>query len=176
MKMEEGLDTGPVLLMEETVIGAEETAGELSARLAEMGGGLMVRTLELLERGEIEPRPQPADGVTYAARLTRDSGRVDWTLTARETHDRLLAYTPWPGLTAELREQPVKITAAKVLNPGAVEQHPGTILGLQDGHLAVSCGQGTILGIAELQRPGKRALRASDFVNGERLRPGEAFH
>lgn len=175
MRMEEGLDTGPVLLLEETPIGPDETAGELAVRLGEMGGGLVVRTLELLEKGGIEPRPQSAEGVTYAPRLTRDSGRVDWTLTAREIHDRLRGYTPWPGLTAELRGEPVKITAARVLD-GSDPAAPGTLLGLRDGLLAVACGGGTVLGLAEAQRPGKRPLRAADFVNGERLRPGEAFH
>jgi methionyl-tRNA formyltransferase len=175
MRMDEGLDTGPILLEEAVEIGPLETADELAARLAGLGGPLMVRTLDLLERGGIEPRPQPVDGVTYAPRLTRDSGRVDWGLPARELHDRLRAYTPWPGLTAELRGEPVKIAAAEVLDEAA-EGAPGTILGLRGGRLlAVSCGGGTVLGLAELQRPGKRALRAADFANGERLRAGESF-
>lgn len=175
MRMDEGLDTGPILLEERVEIGPLETAGELAARLAGLGGPLMVRTLELLERGEIEPRPQPAEGVTYAPRLTRDSGRVDWGLPAREIHDRLRAYTPWPGLTAELRGEPVKIVAAEVIEE-AGEGAPGTILGTRGGRLlAVTCGGGTVLGLSELQRPGKRALRAADFANGERLRAGESF-
>ena len=175
MRMDEGLDTGPILLEERVEIGPLETADELAARLAGLGGPLMVRTLELLERGEIEPRPQPAGGVTYAPRLTRDSGRVDWGLPAREIHDRLRAYTPWPGLTAELRGEPVKIVAAEVIEETG-EGGPGTILGPRGGRLlAVACGGGTVLGLAELQRPGKRALRAADFANGERLRAGESF-
>ncbi|HEY3568263.1 MAG TPA: methionyl-tRNA formyltransferase [Thermoanaerobaculia bacterium] len=179
MKMDEGMDTGPILLEETVEIGPLETAGELGKRLAETGGRLMARTIDLLERGEIEPRPQPAEGVTYAPRLTRESGRVDWGLSAREILDRLRAYTPWPGLTAGLRGEPVKITAAEVIEePGAFggTTAPGTILGLRGGRLlAVSCGGGTVLGLAELQRPGKRALRAADFLNGERLRAGESF-
>ena len=175
MLMEEGLDAGPILLQEATEIGAEETAGELSRRLAEMGGGLMVRTLERLERGGLEPRPQPAEGVTYAPRLTRESGRIDWHLAARELRNRLRAFTPWPGLTAELRGEPVKIAAAAELAEGSGGEAPGTFLGLRDGRLAVACGNRTALGISELQRPGKRALRAADFVNGERLRTGEVF-
>jgi methionyl-tRNA formyltransferase len=175
MRMEEGLDTGPILLEEETEIGPDETAEELSRRLAEMGGRLMVRTLEKLERGDLVPRPQSAEGVTYAPRLTRESGRVDWSLSAREIHDRLRAYTPWPGLTAELRGEPVKIVSARILGEGEGNASPGTLLGLRDGLLAVACGGGTVLALAELQRPGKRALRAADFVNGERLRAGESF-
>jgi methionyl-tRNA formyltransferase len=174
MLMEEGLDTGPILLQEETESGPEETAGELSARLAEMGGGLMVRTLERLERGDLQPRPQPAAGVTYAPRLTRDSGRIDWSLEARAIADRLRAYTPWPGLTAELRGETVKVVAAEVVERNG-DASPGTVLGLRGDQLAVACGGGTVLGLAELQRPGKRALRAADFVNGERLRAGEVF-
>jgi methionyl-tRNA formyltransferase len=174
MLMETGLDTGPILLEEATEIGAEETAGELSRRLAEAGGPLMVRTLQELERGSLVPRSQAAEGATYAPRLTRESGRVDWSLTAPEIHHRLRAYTPWPGLTAELRGAPVKIVAAAVLDDGA-EAIPGTFLGLRGGRLAVACGGGTVLGLAELQRPGKRALRAPDFANGERLKAGESF-
>jgi methionyl-tRNA formyltransferase len=179
MLMEAGLDTGPILLEEATEIGPQETAGELSRRLAEAGGGLMVRTLQELESGNLVPRPQPSEGATYAPRLTRESGRIDWSLTALEIHNRLRAYTPWPGLTAELREAPVKIMAAEVLaevlaGDGAVVA-PGTFLGLRGGRLAVACGGGTLLGLAELQRPGKRALRAPDFANGERLKAGESF-
>ncbi len=179
MRMDEGLDTGPILLEETVEIGPLETAGELAQRLAGIGGPLMVRTLERLERGELEPRPQPDEGVTYAPRLTRDSGRVDWGLAAREIHDRLRAYTPWPGLTAGLRGEPVKIAAAEPIDGPAAEAGegaPGTILGLRGGRLlAVACGGGTVLGLSELQRPGKRALRAADFTNGERLRAGESF-
>jgi len=174
MRMEEGLDAGPILLQEETEIGAEETADELSRRLAGMGGSLMVRTLERLETGDLAARPQPAEGVTYAPRLTRDSGRVDWRLTAREIRDRGRAFTPWPGLTAELRGEPVKVTASGV-GEGAAGAPPGTILGLREGRLAVACSGGTVLEISALQRPGKRALSAADFVNGERLQAGETF-
>jgi methionyl-tRNA formyltransferase len=176
MRMEEGLDSGPILLQEELEIGPDETAGTLSRRLAEMGGRLMVETIERLERGGLEPRPQPAEGVTFAPKLARDSGRADWRLAAREIHDRLRAYTPWPGLTSELRGEPVKILAAEPISSEKSEAAaPGTILGLRGGRLAVACGGGTVLGLAELQRPGKRALRAADFVNGERLRAGESF-
>jgi methionyl-tRNA formyltransferase len=175
MKMDEGMDTGPILLEETVEIGPAETAGELGKRLAERGARLMARTIDLLERGEVAPRPQPAEGVTYAPRLTRESGRMDWGLSAREILDRLRAYTPWPGLTAELRGEPVKITAAEPVEESG-EGYPGTILGPRGGRLlAVTCGGGTVLGLRELQRPGKRALRAADFLNGERLRAGESF-
>lgn len=178
MRMEEGLDTGPILLEAETEIGPEETADGLSARLAVMGGRLAVETLDRLERGDLEARPQPAEGASYAPRLTREAGAVDWSLPARGIADRLRAYTPWPGLTATLRGAPVKLVRARPLEAGAegVEPAaPGTVLGLEDGALAVACGGGTVLGIEELQRPGKKPLPAAAFVNGERLRPDEGF-
>ncbi|HEV7787077.1 MAG TPA: methionyl-tRNA formyltransferase [Thermoanaerobaculia bacterium] len=178
MLMEAGLDTGPVLLEEKTGIGPLETTEDLSRRLAEAGAGLMVRTLQELERGNLVPRPQPPEGATYAPRLTRESGRIDWSLSALEIHHRLRAYTPWPGLTAELRGAPVKILAVEVLEEGAAGAAPGTYLGLRGGRLAAACGgnvPGGVLGIVELQRPGKRALRAPDFANGERLQVGERF-
>jgi methionyl-tRNA formyltransferase len=175
MQMEAGLDSGPILLQEETAIGRGETAGELGRRLAEMGAALVVRTLEALERRELVPRPQDAAEATYAPRLTRDSGRVDWSLTAPALGNLLLAYTPWPGLTAELGGAPVKLVRAEPLSAESEEAVPGTFLGLRDGRLAVACGGGTVLGVEELQRPGRKALRAADFVNGERLRPGERF-
>jgi methionyl-tRNA formyltransferase len=175
MLMEAGLDTGPVLLQEETDVAPGETAGELSSRLAEVGGQLMVRTLERLEQGGLEPRPQDPGAATHAPRLTRESGRVDWNLTAQQLADRLRAYTPWPGLSAELRGEPVKLARVDVLQEQAGEAAPGTFLGLRDGRLAVACGEGTVLGLAGLQRPGRKALPAADFANGERLRSGELF-
>jgi methionyl-tRNA formyltransferase len=175
MLMEEGLDSGPILLQEETEIGPEETAGELAPRLAALGGDLLVRTLERLEEGTLAPRPQPAEGVTYAPRLTRESGRVDWTLPARAIADRGRAYTPWPGLTAILKGEPVKLVRVRVLEGGPADAGPGTFLGLRDGALAVACGDGSLLGVEELQRPARRALKAADFVNGERLHAGESF-
>jgi methionyl-tRNA formyltransferase len=175
MQMEAGLDTGPILLQEEIEIAPGETAGELSGRLAEAGAALMVRTLDELERGALTPRPQGSDGVTHAPRLTRESGRPDWTLTARELADRLRAWTPWPGLTAELGGAPLKLVRAEPISveKAPADAAPGTVLGLRDGRLAVACGGGTVLGLAEVQRPGRKALRAPDFVNGERLRAGD---
>lgn len=174
MQMEAGLDSGPILLQEELAIGPSETSGELFPRLAAAGGGLMVRTLERLIRGDLVPRPQDAALATYAPRLTRESGQVDWSLAAAEIGCRLRAYTPWPGLASGLRGRPVKLVRGEAL-AGTTEAAPGTVLGLREGRLAVACGLGTIFGIDLLQRPDKPARRAADFINGERLAPGERF-
>jgi methionyl-tRNA formyltransferase len=189
MQMEEGLDSGPVLLQEETPIGPEETAGDLGRRLAVLGARLMLDTLDRLERGTLAAQPQDAALATYAPRLTRASGRVDWSRPAIDLANQLRAFTPWPGLNAELRGGPVKLLrAAPLATPAAppASAHAGgidpasppaagTFLRLTPAGLAVACGGGTVLALAELQRPGRRAQRGADFANGERLRPGDRF-
>jgi methionyl-tRNA formyltransferase len=176
MRMEEGLDSGPILLQAATAIGPDETAGELSARLAALGARLMAAALDGLERGDLAESPQDAARATLAPRLRRASARAAWSLGAAELANQLRAHTPWPGMTAELRGAPVKLLRALPLPappPGPPE--PGTYLGLTPQGIAVACGAGTALAVAELQRPGRKAQRAADFVNGERLRPGERF-
>ncbi|HEX5760813.1 MAG TPA: methionyl-tRNA formyltransferase, partial [Thermoanaerobaculia bacterium] len=177
MRMEEGLDTGPLLLREEVAIEADETAGELAARLARRGAELLVRTLDGLAAGTLVPRPQREEEATYAPRLTRASGRADWSLAAEALADRLRAFTPWPGLWATLRGAPVKLVAARAVAAAAAPREPfeGTVLGLAGGRLEVLCGGGTVLGVETLQRPGRRPLPAPAFANGERLRAGERF-
>jgi methionyl-tRNA formyltransferase len=174
MQMEAGLDTGPILLQEEIEIGPAETAGELWSRLAELGASLMVRTLERLAAGTLTAQPQDDALATYAPRLTRESGRVDWNRPARDLGHLLRAYTPWPGVSAELRGEPVKLVAVEPLAE-ATDEAPGTYLGLRDGALRVACGGGSVLAVRELQRPGRKALRAADFANGERLQRSETF-
>ncbi len=181
MRMEEGLDSGPILLQASTPIGPDETAGELSARLAALGARLMVEALDGLERGDLAESPQDAARATLAPRLRRESARAAWSLGAAELANQLRAHTPWPGMTAELRGAPVKLLRALPVPPPAAQaaatgpSEPGTYLGLTPQGIAVACGAGTALAVAELQRPGRKAQRAADFVNGERLRPGERF-
>jgi methionyl-tRNA formyltransferase len=186
MLMEEGLDTGPILLQEETPIGARETAGELSRRLAAAGGRLVIETLDRLEQGTLAPRPQDPSLAGYAPRLTRASGKVDWNASAGENANRIRAYTPWPGATADLRGAPVKLLGGEALAaeaasgslPDGSAAPAGSFLGLYDSLAAVACGAGGsrgVLGISRLQRPGRKPQSARDFVNGERLRTGEVF-
>ena len=203
MRMEEGLDSGPILLQADTAIGPAETAGELSARLAELGARLVVDALDRLERGDLTASPQDAALATLAPRLKREGARAAWGRPAVELANQLRAHTPWPGMTAELRGAPIKLlralplpapppastardaitgaafdpgaAAASGADPASGPAEPGTYLGLAPAGIAVACGAGTALAIAELQRPGRKAQRAGDFVNGERLRPGERF-
>jgi len=183
MVMEKGLDTGPVLLRESTPIADSDTAESLSLRLAELGADLMIRTLEALEEETLIPTPQDSALASYAPRIQKADGRIDWSSSARELWLRSRAFTPWPGLHATLGDQPVKILEASVVSaeevregPSAVEDAvPGTYLGLVGDRLAVCCGGGTVLGVGSLQRPGRKALTARQFVNGERLEPGQRF-
>ncbi len=174
MLMEKKLDAGPILLQRRVPIGPEETTPELAERLAGIGAGLVVETLDRLEAGEIEPRPQDDSLASFAPLLSKDDGRVDWRLRAVEIFNLLRAYTPWPGLTSTLRDEPVKIGRGRPIDSGS-EAEPGELLGVRDGRLAVACGGGTAFGIEVLQRPGRKALGAAEFANGERLRPGERF-
>lgn len=176
MLMEEELDAGPILLQEEVEIRRSETAGELAERLAKIGGGLMVQTLEQLEKGKLKPRKQRDESASYASKFSKGDGRMNWALEADELYNRLRAFDPWPGLTATFKGRPVKVLWGV---PMSWERAPsgftGTYLGLRQGKMAILCGGDTVFGIEELQRPGKNPQRASDFVHGERLRVGERF-
>ena len=185
MRMEQGLDTGPILLQEKVTIGPTETAAELSPRLAAVGARLILETLARLEADDLAAVAQEDEHASYAPRLAKDAGRIDWSLPARTLADRLRAFTPWPGLTAELAGTPVKIVRARAL-PGAAPRSaaPGTVIALVTattdgaldalGALHVACGDG-VLALLELQRPGRRPLLAADFANGERIVAGARF-
>lgn len=176
MLMEEELDAGPILLQEEVEIHRSETAGELAERLAKLGADVLVETLAQLEKGKLKQRKQREESASYATKFTKDDGRVNWALHAEELYNRMRAMDPWPGMTANFKGRPVKLLWGV---PMTWEKGPsgfsGTYLGLRQGKMAILCGGDTVFGIEELQRPGKNPLRASDFVNGERLRVGERF-
>lgn len=176
MLMEEELDAGPILLQEEVEIRHDETTGELSERLAKLGAELMVRTLDQLGDGKIKQRKQREESSSYASKFSKDDGRMNWALEADELYNRMRAFDPWPGMTANFKGRPVKILWGV---PMSWEKGPsgftGTYLGLRQGKMAILCGGDTVFGIEEVQRAGKKPQRASDFVNGERLRVGERF-
>jgi len=188
MQMDEGLDTGPMLLRETLSIEPRETSGELAPRLAALGGELLLRTLEALEAGTAQAFPQPEAGVSYASRITKEEGRVDWTLTATELFNRWRAFSPWPGCTTSLNETSVKlldvesasVSSEDLSSEGLSSEDqrgisPGTILALEKSRILVACGGGTVLALKKLQKAGKRALGAADFANGERLSVGTQF-
>ena len=175
MQMEEGLDTGPVLLAERVAIAPRETAGSLHDRLSQIGASLMVRALAALSRGGLASTPQPETGVTYAKKIEKTEARIDWTRTASELDCIIRGLTPFPGAYFEVGEGKEK-TRIKVLRARPVErsgQKAGTILEAA-GHIVVACGEGA-LEIAELQRAGKSPMAARDFLRGFPLAAGEVL-
>jgi methionyl-tRNA formyltransferase len=174
MRMDEGLDTGPVLLRVPTRLAGHETAGELLPRLAHLGAGALLEAVAGLEAATLEARPQDPAAATLAPRLRKDQGRADWRQPAPALLRQLRAFTPWPGVTAELAGTPVKLLAARPLADRAAGE-PGSVLGARDGALAVVCGDGTVLGLERLQRPGRRPLDAIELMRGERLEADARF-
>ena len=168
MRMEEGLDTGPVAMAERLAIGADTTAGELHDALARLGADLMVRALGALERGTLQLTPQPEDGVIYAAKIDKAEARIDWTRPAREVLRHIHGLSPFPGAWAELENARVKILRCELAKGTGV---PGEVL---DDHLTIACGEGAIR-LIELQREGKARMQAADFLRGVPLKPDAKF-
>ncbi|MEI4194520.1 methionyl-tRNA formyltransferase [Roseovarius sp. E0-M6] len=163
MQMDEGLDTGAVLMCEATPIGAEETTGELHDRLSAMGARLIVEALARLDR--LTPEPQPAAGVTYAAKIDKAEARIDWTRPAPEVDAMIRGLSPFPGAWTEMEGPRVKLLASRV---SVGEGVPGEVL---DGALRVACGRGAVQ-LLRLQRAGGAVQDAEDFQRGMRLLPG----
>ena len=161
MRMEEGLDTGPVYLERRVRIGERETAGELSSRLASIGGELLVETLRGLAAGPLSARPQEGDA-SFCRPIRREDGAADWTCSAAELSRRLRAYTPWPGLHTFLGPERIKILEA-LPYPGGIAGEPGA-LRLEGGVLVVSAGEGTLLQLDRLQRAGKKPVTGAEFA------------
>jgi methionyl-tRNA formyltransferase len=171
MRMEAGLDTGPVLLREAVAIGPDHTAGTLHDRLAALGAQLVVAALDGLARGTIAATPQPAEGATYAAKLAKHEARIDWTRSAAELERQVRAFNPFPGATARLRGTEIKIWRAAVAEAAG---EPGAVLALDPAALVVACGRGA-LRLEELQRAGGKRLPAREFLRGFALGAGERF-
>jgi methionyl-tRNA formyltransferase len=167
MQMEEGLDTGPILLQEELPIGRDATAADLSAELAMLGGRLVLAALDGVAQGRLVPRPQPQEGATYAPKIRSSDGRLDWRLGSVELERRIRALDPWPGAFFEFRGERIRVHAAIDL-PGPAGGVPGTVL---DDSLTVACGEG-VLQPLRLQRPGRAPLDAAAFLRGFPIPPG----
>jgi len=165
MRMDEGLDTGPILLTEPLAIGPAETGGSLHDRLASLGARLIVEGLDRLTSGKLVPRPQPAEGACYAPKLTREDGRLDWRRPAEELARRVRALNPRPGAWCEAGHERLRVLTAE---PAAGNGPPGRLL---DDRLTVACAMGA-LRLVEIQRPGRAAMGAEDFLRGHPLAKG----
>lgn len=162
MLMDVGLDTGPMLLKRALHIGPDETAGELHDRLCLLGGETMAATLQLLLRGELHPQVQDDSQTCYAAMLKKEDGRIDWSQSAQQIHNRIRGLAPWPGTYTELNGEPLKLFLTRV---EAGEGEAGTILPPATDAVRIACGRG-VLAVRELQLPGKKRLAAADFLRG----------
>jgi methionyl-tRNA formyltransferase len=175
MQMDAGLDTGPILSMEQVPIRTGDTAGSLHDRLAEVGARLIVQTLRALERGHVAPSRQPATGVTYAAKIDRSERPVDWSAPAVAIDRKVRALSPAPGATASWRGVPLRIVSAEPVVARADQAEGGTIVAVGAAGIDVACGGGTLLRLVELQPAGGRAMGAAAFAAGRALVPGGRF-
>jgi methionyl-tRNA formyltransferase len=197
MLLDEGLDTGPILLARPTPIGLEETAADLLPRLAELGAELLLSTLAGLEDGSLRPRPQDSAKATKARLLEKEDGRIDWRLSAGEVACRLRGFFPWPGSFTQLEGRGLKVLRARVetevgqvsseredtgaLGAGGSEPSgsgapsPGTVTRLDDEGIVVACGGATFLRLIEVQPDSRKPVAASAFALGARLRKGARF-
>ncbi len=171
MQMDSGLDTGPLLMQEKIPILEDDTAGTLHDRLAEVGAKLIVQALDALEAGVVKATPQPAEGVTYAAKLDRREARVDWRTGAVTVNRQVRALNPSPGADARTRGVELKIWRCAT---AAGRGNPGEILSVGPRGLCVACGEGALV-ITELQRSGGKRLPAAEFLRGFPLSAGERF-
>jgi methionyl-tRNA formyltransferase len=158
MRMDEGLDTGPVLMAERTRIG-RKTSGELASELSRLGADLMVRALGALERGAVTPQPQAEDGVTYAKKLSKDEARIDWNRSAHEIDCHIRGLSPFPGAWTEVHGERLKILYAE---PMQADGQPGVTL---DDALTVACGGGAVK-LLKVQRAGGKAMEADALLKG----------
>jgi methionyl-tRNA formyltransferase len=177
MQMDEGLDTGPLLLAREWPIPPRCTGGQLHDALATLGAEAVVEAIEAWSAGRIAPRPQPAEGACYARKIDKAEARIDWTLPADAIDRQVRAFNPWPGAETRWRGQGLKIWAAtplgasRVPEPEPVTLAPGWVSGR--GRILVATGAG-LLQVERLQLAGRRATSAAEFLNAHPL-AGECF-
>jgi methionyl-tRNA formyltransferase len=172
MRMEEGLDSGPVYLMRPIPIAAEDTAGTVHDKLAALGARCIVEALPAIAEGTLEAVPQSEAGATYAQKIAKDEAAIDWRREAVEVDRQVRAFNPFPGAYSTLRDGPLKVWRATVV-PGSPAP-PGTILRADAQGIVVACGNGA-LRATELQRAGGKRLAATDFLRGLPLAAGERF-
>jgi methionyl-tRNA formyltransferase len=169
MRMETGLDTGPMLLKRSVPIGRWTTASSLTEQLADLGAEMIVEAITALAAGALPETPQPAEGVTYAAKLDRSEGAIDWTLSAADLDRRVRALNPWPGTVFMALGERIKLLEASIRAGGGP---PGTVLEpADDGSPVVACGEGALT-LTSLQRPGRNAQDGAAFMRGFYLPQG----
>lgn len=171
MRMDEGVDTGDILLRQETPIGPEETFGELHDRLAKLGSELLVIALAMLQSGTLLPHPQDHRFASAAPRIGRDEARIRWDRDCREIASLIRGLSPVPGANTMIAGKQLKVFAATA-EPSPVSETPGTVSGGPAGTLRVAAGNGYLL-LKEVQLEGKKRMSVADFLRGCSVFPGQ---
>jgi methionyl-tRNA formyltransferase len=167
MKMDAGLDTGPMLSMAREPIRPDDTTASLSERLSFIGARLMAGTLPKYLSGEIKPQPQSEEGATYSPKIDKADAQIDWRRPATEIERKVRAYTPWPGTQTMWDEQLVKVLKAGIRDQGSeIGDQAGLVVKLSDGSIGVVTGEGVLV-LKEIQLAGRKAMKAEDFVRGQ---------
>jgi methionyl-tRNA formyltransferase len=173
LRIDVGLDTGDMLLKREVAIQDDDTSETLSKRLSMLGADLMIETLRGLERGDLQAQPQDHTQATLAPILKKEDGRIDWNLPALEIWNRIRGLRPWPGAYTRFRGKNLHIWAAARPKVGeTLPPDPGTLVAAR-GMLRVTCGQGTLLELTEVQLEGRKRMPVLDFLNGVKISTGE---
>jgi methionyl-tRNA formyltransferase len=166
MQMEEGLDTGPMLLIERLPIGPQDSTGVLHDKLAAMGARMVVKVMRKMEQGVVEAVPQPEAGVTYAAKISKEEAALDFSQSAREIGRKIRAFNPFPGAHGDVNGVTIKLWSAEVLDADSTAP-AGQVLAADAQHgIVIACGGGGSLRLTELQKPGGKRLPAAEFIKG----------
>ena len=175
MRLEAGVDTGPVYDCARTAIEPHETASDLHDRLAHLGAELLVATLDDMQGGVAIASPQAEEGVTHAPLLSKAEGSCDFSLDAQQVHDRIRGLWPWPAVSVLRGDERLKLVRSEVAGEEqASDAAPGTVLTVEGDAVSIRCGRG-VLRLLQVQPPGKRPMSAADYAHGYRLTPGETL-
>lgn len=174
MLLDEGMDTGPILLQEASPIQTHENAESLGRRLAREGANLVLRTLNEMEEGRLQPHTQPEEGVTVSPMIRREFGEIQWKRPAWQLFDRFRGFTPWPGCYTFFRGGRLKIHSMAVSRDAPKgKEKPGTVIATSPEGILVRCGRSSAILLTEVQREGRLRMPADAFLIGERVSPGE---
>jgi methionyl-tRNA formyltransferase len=171
MFMDEGLDTGPILLKQEVDILEGETAGELHDRLAALAPDLLIRTLQGLAEGTVREITQDDSLATYTSKLTKEQGLIDWSWPAERLYGLIRGLDPWPGASTYFNGKPLKLFRCFLADTSRKYSTPGRVKDFTERGLEIETGRGTVI-VNEFQSPGKRRLPAKEFIQGSRIGPG----
>lgn len=174
MFMDEGLDTGPILLQQEVDIVEGETAGKLYDRLSSFAPSLLIKTLQGLAEGTIKEKDQDNSLATHTSKLTKEQGLIDWSWPAERLYGLIRGLDPWPGAFTYYNGKPLKLFGCFLADTLPISSTPGRIKGLTEKGLEIETGKGSVI-VSEIQSPGKKRLPAKEFIKGSQLHPGSIF-